>query len=91
LVRFTTFHGDKNPSVVPIGANEQAIGHQESARGIDQSLRAQTLVDVILGAQLTEFAFGISQSLLGTGIPREHSSAQVANSHVDAHIVEALV
>jgi CheY-like chemotaxis protein len=45
-----------------------------NARGIDQSLPAQTLVDVILGTQLTEFAFGISQSLLGTGIRREHFS-----------------
>jgi hypothetical protein len=60
---------------------------KENARGIDQSLRAQTLVDVILAAQLTEFAFGISQSLLGTGIPREHSSAQVANSHAGATIL----
>jgi CheY-like chemotaxis protein len=48
---------------------------KENARGIDQSLPAQTLVDVNLGAQLTEFASGISQSLLGTGNPREHSSA----------------
>jgi hypothetical protein len=47
---------------------------KENARGIDESLRAQTLLDLILGAQLTEFAFGISQSLLGTGTPREHSS-----------------
>jgi hypothetical protein len=37
---------------------------KENARGIDQSLRTQTLVDGILGAQLTGFAFGISQSLL---------------------------
>jgi hypothetical protein len=59
---------------------------KENARGIDQSLRAQTLVDVILGAQLTEFAFGISQSLLGTGIPREHSSAG-RGIHMQAHIL----
>jgi hypothetical protein len=51
------------------------LATKENTRGIDQSLPAQTLVDAILGAQVTKFAFGISQSLLGTGTPREHFSA----------------
>jgi len=64
---------------------------KQNARGIDQSLRAQTLVDVILGAQLTEFAFGISQSLLGTGIPREHSVAHLTEFHAGAMICRGAV